>query len=455
MGGGVAGLASAVVLARDGHQVTLVERDPFSCEGVAEAAAEWPRAGIPHFLQPHAFIPRGRRELRQQLPDVYTALLAAGAEEVDTRPKLGGAPIDEDEELQYLAVRRPLIEWALRQAAVAEPGLTVRADTRVKGLVVEAGRVVGVDVDGGPVGADLVVDALGRRSPTAAWLAVDGVEVRPHEWSECGVIYYSRYYRCRPGFEPPDGPWFLSPRGDLGYLGYASFPGDNRTFAAVLAVPTGAPEWKVFHHAAAFERAIAQIPALASWVNPEGVDPITPVLAMAGLRNSLHAGSAAPGLVAVGDAYAHTDPVLAHGLAFALAHAAELARAVRAHDDVLDAVGDYLAVTAPALRERYDYATALDEQRLRMWLGAEVDFAHHDRDYALFTIAAGAVAATTDAELARVFLRRIGLLDSTRVLDDNIPLRRRIQAAYADAVRTARPRPGPTRDEMLATVAAP
>jgi 2-polyprenyl-6-methoxyphenol hydroxylase-like FAD-dependent oxidoreductase len=451
MGGGVAGLAAAVLLARKGHRVTLIERDQLWSDGAAEDAPEWSRPGIPHFLQPHAFIPRGRSELRQHLPDVYAALLDAGAWEVDVRPKLGGPATDADAELQYLAVRRPLIEWALRRAVAAEPGVTIRAGARPDGLLVESERVVGVRVDGATVDADLVVDALGRRTPTHNWLAALGIDVEPPVSSDCGVVYYSRYYRCRPGFSPPDGPWFLSPRGDLGYLAYASFPGDNGTFAALLAVPPGVPEWKVFHDAVAFEAAIAQIPALASWANPHGVDPITPVMAMAGLRNSLRAGSPAPGLLAVGDAYGHTDPVLAHGLAFALVHAAKLAHVV-GDNDVVDAADDYVAATAPALRERYDFATALDEQRLRMWLGGDVDFAHHDGDYALFTIAAGGVAATTDASLARVFLRRIGLLDSTRVLDDDLALRQRIEAAFAEAVKLPRPRPGPTRAEMLETV---
>jgi 2-polyprenyl-6-methoxyphenol hydroxylase-like FAD-dependent oxidoreductase len=452
MGAGVAGLASALLVAREGHRVTLIERDELRSGGAAEDSPGWTRSGIPHFLQPHAFIPRGRSELGQHLPDVYAALLGAGAWEVDMRPKLGGPAIDADEELQYLAVRRPLIEWALRQAAVDEPGVTMRGGARLNGLLVDARRVVGVRVDGAPVDADLVVDTLGRRTPTGEWLAAQDIDTERPESSDCSVVYYSRYYRCRPGFSPPDGPWFLSPRGDLGYLAYASFPGDNGTFAAVLAVPTGVPEWKVLHDVGAFEAAIAQVPALASWASPDGVDPITPVMAMAGLRNSLRAGSPAAGLVAAADAYSHTDPVLAHGLAFGLAHAAELARVVSENDDMVDAVDDYVAATAPALRERYDYATALDEQRLRMWLGGDVDFAHHDGDYALFTILAGGVAATTDAALARVFLRRIGLLDSTQVLDGDLALRKRIQAAFEEAVKVPRPRPGPTRTEMIATV---
>jgi 2-polyprenyl-6-methoxyphenol hydroxylase-like FAD-dependent oxidoreductase len=454
MGGGVTGLATGLLLVRAGHRVTLIERDALDGDGAAEAAPLWARPGIPHFLQPHAFIPRGRSELRRHLPDVYQALLGAGAWEVDTRPKLGGPAADGDEELQYLAVRRPVIEWALRRAAAVEPRLTLRAGRPVDGLLVESGRVVGVRVEGAPVEADLVVDALGRRTPARDWLAAHGIDTESPESSDCGVVYYSRYYRCRPGFSLPDGPWYLSPRGDLGYLAYASFPGDNGTFAALLAVPTGVPEWKVFRVAIAFERAIAQVPALASWANPGGVDPITPVMAMAGLRNSLRAGSAAAGLVGVGDAYAQTDPVLAHGLAFGVVHAAELARAVGDNADMIAAVEDYVSATAPALRERYDFATALDDQRLRMWLGGEVDFAHHDGDYALFTVVAGGVAATTDSALARVFLRRLGLLDSTRVLDDNLALRRSFESAFEAAMNVPRPRPGPTREEMIANVSA-
>ena len=454
MGGGVAGLAAAVLLAREGHRVTLIERDSLQSGGEAESAPGWARAGIPHFLQPHAFIPRGRSELRRHLPDVYAALLGAGAREVDVRPKLGGVATAADEELQYLAVRRPLVEWALRNAAAAEPGLTIRAGARVNGLLVDTRRVVGVRVDGARVDADLVVDALGRRTPTHGWLTAHGIDCEPSATSDCGVVYYSRYYRCRPGFSPPDGPWHLSPRGDLGYLGYASFPGDNGTLAALLAVPTGMPEWKVLHDAGAFEAAVAQVPTLASWVNPDGVDPITPVMAMAGLRNSLRAGSAG-GLVAVGDAYGHTDPVLAHGLAFGLVHAAELARVLGETADVVEAAHAYEAATAPALRERYEYATALDQQRLRMWLGEAVDFAHHDGDYALFTIVAGGVAAATDAELARVFLRRTGLLDSTSVLDDDLALQARFEAAFENATKVPRPRPGPTRSEMIATLGSP
>src|SRR5262249_38744257 len=142
----------------------------------------------------------------------------------------------DDEELQYLAVRRPVLEWALRRAVGREPLIQVHSGVRFSGT---------------DVSAPFVVDALGRRTPLTAGVV---------RGSDCGVVYYSRYYRQRPGFDLPDGPWFLSPRGDLGYLGFASFPGDNRTFAAVLAVPAGVAEWRALRDPVAFQAAVATIP---------------------------------------------------------------------------------------------------------------------------------------------------------------------------------------------------
>ena len=453
MGAGFAGLASALLLARDGHDVTLLERDALTVAGPAEAW-HWPRKGIPHFLQPHAFTPRGDKELRDHLPDVHQALLDNGAGLIDLARKLPGERLPADDELRMLGVRRPLIEWALWRAVVAEPRVTIRSGVRVDGVRMDRGRTVAVAVDGADLDADVVVDALGRRSPALEWLAAAGITEEPVESSDCGVTYYCRYYRQRPGFDLPDGPWPVSPRGDLGYLGFSSFPGDNRTFAALLPVPPGVPEWRAFRNAAVFEAAVAQIPALRGWVDPDGVEPITDVLPMAGLRNTLrhYDPNAGRGLVPVGDALAHTDPVLSHGLPLALIHARELTTALHEHEVVDDALSQYAERTAPVLRERFDFATALDAQRLRHWLGESVDFTRRDGDYALFTFIAGGAAAMVDAEVFRVVTRRMGLLDSTSVLDDDLAMQQRIEDLFAEARSAPRPPSGPTRDEMVELV---
>jgi 2-polyprenyl-6-methoxyphenol hydroxylase-like FAD-dependent oxidoreductase len=456
LGGGVAGLGTALLLARDGHRVTVVDRDPLE-PGDPSDSPSWPRRGIPHFLQPHAFIPRGRVEMMRHLPDVHSALVDAGADTVDVCRKMPGAERREgDDDLQYVGVRRPLIEWALRRAVSEQTGITAIGQTRATALAFDAGLVATVLTDGGALDADVVVDAMGRRSPTPEWLADVGIDAPAPATSDCGVVYYSRYYRLRPGCTLPDGPWPLSPRGDLGYLGFSTFPGDNGTFAGLLAVPSGVPAWRAFKDAPVFEAAVARIPALHAWTDPDLVEPITDVLAMAGLRNSLRdaRGAVAAGVVPVGDALGQTDPVLAHGLSFALIHARELTSALREHDALTDAGTAYLEAVMPLLSERFDLATELDEQRHRMWVGGEVDYAHRCGDYALFTTVAGGASSAVDADIFRRFYRRIALLESTKVLDEDVETQERMERVFAELSALPRPPAGPTSEEMLALVSS-
>jgi hypothetical protein len=54
-----------------------------------------------------------------------------------------------------------------------------------------------------------------------------------------------------------------------------------------------------------------------------------------------------------------------------------------------------------------------------------------------------------DPEVFRVFARRIGLLDSTRALDDDDALQERIEKIFSEMLAKPRPPQGPPRDEML------
>lgn len=58
-----------------------------------------------------------------------------GADPQDLALKLRGPREPGDEDLVYLWVRRPIIEWALRRAAAAEPAVEVRAGVQVTGLL--------------------------------------------------------------------------------------------------------------------------------------------------------------------------------------------------------------------------------------------------------------------------------------------------------------------------------
>ena len=80
LGGGICGLASALMLARDGHDVTVLERDPAPPPESPERAWEaWERQGVVQFRQAHYMQPRGTRVLEAELPDVLAAIADAGA----------------------------------------------------------------------------------------------------------------------------------------------------------------------------------------------------------------------------------------------------------------------------------------------------------------------------------------------------------------------------------------
>jgi len=212
-GGGVAGLAASLALARAGHDAVVLERDVVHPGESADGAFDVERRGIPHYFQPHAFLPRGRRLLSDWAPDVLDTLLDAGADQQDVALKLGGPRRPGDEDLVYLWVRRPIIEWALRRAAAAEPTVEIRAGVRVTGLLTSesgAPRAAGVAVDeGDPVRGDVVIDALGRyRCPPGRPRAAG-------EPTDSGAIYYCRYFELADGVEHLDAP-VLNPRGDLG-----------------------------------------------------------------------------------------------------------------------------------------------------------------------------------------------------------------------------------------------
>ncbi len=449
-GGGVAGLAASLALARAGHDAVVLERDDVDAHASPANAFDVEREGIPHYFQPHAFLPRGRRLLSDWAPDVLETLLEAGADPQDLALKLHGPRQRGDEDLVYLWVRRPIIEWALRLAAAAEPKVEIRTGVRVAGLLSSENgppRALGVAVDGGdPVRGDVVVDALGRYRCPPGWPRAAG------EPTDSGAIYYCRYFELADGVEHLDAP-ILNPRGDLGYMGFNTFRGDNRTFAVILLAPAADRQLRVLRHEQAWRAACAAITPLDAMTSPDYARPITGVMPMGGLMNVDRTGDpCVSGIVAAGDAFCHTDPAFAYGLSFALAHAQALARAAAEAPDV-DAVAErYRSDAGPEARERHALACTTDTARSLRWSGEPLDIDRRDRCYPLFSFVGALAAAPHDDVVLRKTIRRIGLLDRTAVFDEDDALHDRIETILG---RLAPPSPpGPDREELLARLGA-
>jgi 2-polyprenyl-6-methoxyphenol hydroxylase-like FAD-dependent oxidoreductase len=385
-------------------------------------------------------------------PDVLETLLDAGADPQDLALKLRGPREPGDEELVYLWVRRPVIEWALRRAAEAEPDVEIRAGARVTGLLTSengAPRATGVALDDGDlVRGDLVVDALGRYRCPMGWPRAAG------EPTDSGAIYYCRYFELAEGVEHLDAP-ILNPRGDLGYMGFNTFRGDNRTFAVILLAPAADRDLRVLRHEPAWRAACSAITPLDVMTSADYARPITDVMPMGGLMNVDRTGDPlVSGIVAVGDGFCHTDPAFAYGLSLALAQAQSLASAAAQAPDVETIAERYRADAGPEARERHALACATDAARSLRWKGEPLEIGRRDTCYPLFSFIGALAAAPHDDAVLRRTIRRIGLLDRTAVFDDDNALQDRIETILGELAARPPSPPGPPRQELLARLAA-
>ncbi len=513
VGAGVAGLGAALAFSRAGWPVTILERDDTPLPADPDAAFEWDRRGAPQVRHSHALLARLRNLLRDRYPDVLDALLDAGATEmrfadnlpveiVDREPRAG------DEDLVALACRRTTFEWVLRRIVLATDTVTLRHGMVVDGLVAasdaEPRQITGVRVrpaagDGGGdseiVAGSLVIGALGRRSAVPRWLAELGCE--PEERVEdTGLIYLSRFYRLRAGVESPptDGPI----GGDLGYLKYAVFQGDNRTLSVTFALDADDRELRArLLEPDDFDEVARALAATSVWVDPSVTEAITGVHTMGGLINrqvSYRDEEGRPlvlGFHAVGDAHTCTNPLYGRGCSLGMVQATLLADAVVTHPGTSRAE---LAARAVA----YEDAT---DREIRPWYRASVNQDRLNREAALDRAAAraeldpepdggdpepesevGATSTETDAEgdrttrefmqslmrdglmpavrtdatVFRAFVRAFNLLDPPELITTDPDIVNRVLAAYQ--TRDERPPEaplGPDRADLLAGLAAP
>ena len=458
VGGGIAGLGTALACARDGHEVTVLERDDTPMPPDADAAFAWERTGAPQVRHSHAFLARLRNLLRDRAPDVLDALFRAGASEIAFTEHLPATLTDQlprpgDEELVALACRRTTFEWVLRRLVLDEPRVELGHGVPARVLDATSGEIPRVTgVDGAP--ADLVVDARGPRSSSAEWLAAIGArEPVREELHESGMVYFSRFYRVRDGVEPP--PYVGPTAADLGYLKYAIFLGDNRTFSITYAIESHDEELRRALAASdGFETVARSLVATAPWRADGVADPITDVHVMAGLRNRyrplVDAGGVplVHGFVAVGDAALCTNPLYGRGCSLAFVHAFGVADTLREHGDDFDGIArGFDALTDRELLPWFRSAVMQDAQAraLHEQLSSE-----DPRAFMQAIFREGLLPAMrTSPVVFRAFLRWFNLLVTPDALIADAEIVREVLAAYED--RENRPGPpvlGPDRETL-------
>jgi flavin-dependent dehydrogenase len=306
VGARCAGAATALLLARAGARVLLVDRGTYGTDT----------------LSTHALMRGAVVQLHRW--GVLPAIVAAGTPRVTSttfsysthdvtvpiEPKFG---VD-----ALYSPRRALLDRTLVDAAIAS-GVEVRYGVRVDDLIVDGnGRVRGISAaDGGArrrIDADFVVGADGVHSTIAqkvgAASLVEGRHATASLYSYWEGVPAEGYY------------WVFRNTGGLGAI-----PTNNGAVCVFVSVRSEQFRRDVRGDATqAYRRLIRQVsPAFDARL--DNARRVEPVRGFGGARGFIRA-SAGPGWALVGDAGYFKDPITAHGITDALRDAELAARAI-------------------------------------------------------------------------------------------------------------------------------
>jgi 2-polyprenyl-6-methoxyphenol hydroxylase-like FAD-dependent oxidoreductase len=461
IGSGVVGSCAAIMLARDGHDVTVLERDPAPPPPPEEAWTEWERRGVNQFRMLHYFLPGFRSVMEENIPEVLDAFRDAGAVVVnpmrDAPPEVTGGFRPGDERFDALTARRPVGEAAIAQVLAATRGVTVRRGFAVAGLLtgdpVSDGvpHVVGVRGDDGEeITADHVVDCGGRRSALPRMLADAGARPPVEEVEDCGFVYYGQHFRSPDGSVPPALGALL-----MAYTSYSTLtlPADNGTWAIGVITSSKDAALRKLRDPDAWARVVKGTPLIAHWLDGEPLDDGIAVMAKIEDRHRTFVVDGRPvatGLLPVADAWACTNPSVGRGMSIGTLHAAAL------RDLLHDAPADPIAVaqawhevTTTTVEPWYRTTLSFDSSRLAE-IDAQIAGAPFEPDPEYGVTLALQCAAGKDPEALRALLKIVSVLE--------LPEHVLGEPGVADRVMELgsgwrdEPLPGPTRAELLALV---
>ncbi|MEQ8857154.1 MAG: FAD-dependent oxidoreductase [Pseudomonadales bacterium] len=480
IGSGIAGMCTALALAHRDFDVTVLERDSAPPPGDADRAFfDWPRRGAAQFRHPHAFLGLMCNLLQDNYPDLLEDFYAAGARRVDFKDMLSAELADRyrpepgDDKLWVLMCRRATIETVLRRYVGRLNNVRILNGVTVDGPFTEtdgpALTVTGVKLrrdcvaeHGAMIEADLVVDASGRNSRFPRWFAELGRNVE-EENDDAEIVYYTRHYKLRPGVSEPSRDGKDRAAGDLGYIKYGVFPGDNGNFALIVCVHNDETELRqAITDGARFDAICRSIPGLAPWVAEDVAEPTTEPFGIGDIRavwrHYVRDGQPlARGFFAVGDAALRTNPLYGRGCSTGILHAHLLAEVLSGSADPVERALTFDARTEAELRPIFDASLREDRSGIRRARAAATGklLEKPDSFKARFGLAFGdALAAATryNLHVLRGMLRTVNLLEKpgaflndrrTKLIVFAYMLRGRARNAGARIQR------GPSREEML------
>lgn len=462
-GGGICGMAAALMLARDGHEIVVLERDDGPVpEDLDTAWTSWGRRSVAQFRIAHLMLPGGHRILAAELPDVAARLLAAGGyrwnvveEGLASIP--GATPREDDERFTAVTARRPSIEWAFAATLAEAPRIEVRRGVALDGFVVGPAvtpgipHIAGVRLAGGEeVRGDLVVDATGRRSATGDWLVDSGAR-RPLEASEdFGFTYCGRFWRSADGTVPELVMPVLTACGSISLL---TIPSDNGTWSTTIYTASDDKPLRAVREPETFERVWREFPEHRHWLDGE---PISDLATISGTVDRsrcfvIDGAPVATGMLTIADAHACTNPSIGRGMTIGLMHTVVMRDVVREHlDDPATLPLAFDAATQAQIHPWHEATASIDRGRSAELRAAIAGVPFKPPPEAAIG-AAMAAATATDEDALRWFSEVLGCLALPMdVLSRPGVFERVLELA---AVQQPAPAYGPDRTRLLELIA--
>jgi flavin-dependent dehydrogenase len=326
IGGGIAGLLAARVLADHFEQVTIVDRDRFP------QGPEF-RKGVPQAHHTHYLMIRGRLILEQLFPGFESEMIAAGAVPVDLGEDLFwftrvGVAQRFRSQLSTFFCSRSLMEWGVRRRLSAAGRVSFVEACDVVGLIATADKsgVAGVRLRGRDRSADadstdqvmygdLVVDASGYSSRAPQWLEALGYAPPPETVVQPFRGYATRYYAIPAGLQADWKALIIQSKPPLGTRYGQLFPMEGNSW--MLTLIGAAHDYPPTDEAGFLEFA-RSLPSPLIYEAIKEAQPSSPIYGYQHTENRLRSyeqmGVWPEGFVALGDAACTLNPSYAQGI---------------------------------------------------------------------------------------------------------------------------------------------